>query len=166
MKKWFMFQIWRLQQVAPILTLGLLAVNLSLQTFALVNWREGWLSNSYIGVPFFLTVIVVVIWGVSMIWDLKMKMWREQQSIMAERNPYVKEKMTAKEVVNYYLIFIPILEEAGLRDPKKKMRCETYKKWIRKALSEDSSLKTEVKELLEYIGEDIEPEIMFKECSQ
>ena len=31
LKKWFMLQVWRLQQVAALLTLVLLALNLALQ---------------------------------------------------------------------------------------------------------------------------------------
>ena len=154
-KKWFMLQIWRLQQVAAILTLVLLALNLALQIFGLIKWREGsLLSTSWIGVPLILLLLAMVIWSFAIVWDLRLKMWRDQATVLAERNPYAKEKMTAKEVAFYGLTWIPILEKMGKDDPNIMEAANAMRRWIKIAANLDSMAEKDVKELGEHIGMD------------
>ena len=150
-KKWFMFQVWRLQQVAAILTLVLLSLNLSLQIYNYMQWRPEILSP-YILVPLLFLLITLAIWTVALFWDLKMKMWREQMSVTMERNPYAKEKMYAKEIVQYAMLYLPILDNLGKTDPEVKAYADSFRVWINKAIKEDPAAMMEFKELLEYIG--------------
>jgi len=150
-KKWFMFQVWRLQQVAAILTLVLLSLNLAFQMYNFMNWREGIFSTPYLAVPLLLLAITLVIWIVAVIWDLKMKMWREQMAVAMERNPYAKEKMNAKEIAQYSLIWLPIMDNLGKSDPEAKAHAESLRAWVNRALKDDAAARMEWEELLSYI---------------
>jgi len=153
LKKWFMLQMWRLQQVAQILTLALLALNLSLQVFGLIKWREdSLLSISYVGVPMILLVLAAIIWTFAIIWDLRLKMWRDQAVVLVERNPYSKEKMSSKEVVMYSLFYLPLLESLAKDDPAKKADADWLRLWIKKNLEEDPSTAKDAREIMEYLG--------------
>ncbi|HUW42818.1 MAG TPA: hypothetical protein VMW02_01130 [Thermoplasmata archaeon] len=151
-KKWFMLQVWRLQQVAAILTLALLSLNLALQMYNFMDWREGVFSSPYYAVPILLLLITLVIWGFAIFWDLRMKMWREQMAVAMERNPYAKEKLYAKEIANYAFMWLPILDNLGKTDPEAKAHADSLRTWVDKALKDDAAAMMEWKELLEYIG--------------
>jgi hypothetical protein len=147
-----MLQVWRLQQVAAILTLALLSLNLALQMYNFMNWREGLFSSPYYAVPILLLIITLIIWAFAIIWDLRMKMWREQMAVAMERNPYAKEKLYAKEIANYAFMWLPILDNLGKTDPEAKAHADSLRTWVDKALKDDAAAMTEWKELLEYIG--------------
>jgi hypothetical protein len=147
-----MLQVWRLQQVAAILTLVLLALNLSIQLYDKLSWRGGLFESSYTAIPFIMLLLVAAIWGFSIFWDLRMKMWREQSAVAVERNPYAKERLYAKEIANYSMMFLPILESLGKTDPEAKAAADFVRRWINNALAEDPSVQIEWKELLEFIG--------------
>ena len=152
-KKWFMLQMWRLQQVSQPLTLALLAINLSLTVFSLIKWREGsLLSSSWIGVPLILLLLAMVIWSFAIIWDLRLKMWRDQATVLVERNPYSKEKMSAKEIMVYGIFWLPLLENAGKTDPKAKLAADALRVWINKASKEEVDLNRDLDDIFEHIG--------------
>ena len=152
-KKWFMLQMWRLQQVAQVLTLVLLALNLSLQIFGLIKWREGSpLSTSYVGVPLILLFLAMAIWTCAIIWDLRLKMWRDQMTILTERNPYAKEKMAAKEIALYEVLWLPLLDKLGKDDPKTKQAADELRAWLKKIARDDPAIARDIKEIYEYIG--------------
>jgi hypothetical protein len=150
-KKWFMLQVWRLQQVAAILTLVLLSLNLALQIYNYMQWRPAIISP-YILVPILLLMITLAIWLFALFWDLKAKMWREQMAVAMERNPYAKEKLYAKEIANYAFMWLPILDNLGKTDPEAKAHADSLRTWVDKALKDDAAAMMEWKELLEYIG--------------
>jgi hypothetical protein len=152
-KKWFMLWMWRVQQVSQPLTLTLMAVNLSLTVFGLIKWREGSpLSVSWIGVPLILLFLAFVILATSLVWDLRLKMWRDQATVLVEKNPYNKEKMASKEIVMYSLMWLPMLEHIGKDDPKVKKAAETLKEWIKRVANEDPIIKKDVQEILRFMG--------------
>jgi hypothetical protein len=152
-KKWFMLWMWRVQQVSQPLTLTLMAINLSLTVFGLIKWREGSpLSVSWIGVPLILLLLAFVILSFALIWDLRLKMWRDQATVLVERNPYSKEKMSAKEIMLYGVLWLPILEDIGKRDPKAKLAADALREWIRKASKEEPVMEKDLDDVFEYIG--------------
>ena len=153
-KKWFMLQMWRLQQIAQLATLALLAVNLSLMVYDYMSWRGSVFETPYTGVPLIALILVGTIWIFSIIWDLRMRMWREQHSVLVEKNPYTKEKMTAKEIAIYAYVWLPLMDKVGEDDPSVRVAAETMRKWLSKAYSEDKSLVNEVKEITDFIGKD------------
>ncbi|MGQ9587244.1 MAG: hypothetical protein ACUVT7_02525 [Thermoplasmata archaeon] len=154
-KKWFMLQVWRLQQVAQIMALALLALNLALQIFDLIKWRQGsLLSTSWVGVPTILLFLALVIWTFAMFWDLRLKLWRDQMTVLVERNPYTKEKLSSKEVLMFGIMWLPMMERLSKDDPKLAAASEVIRSWIRKTAREDPETMVHVKELFEHIGKD------------
>jgi len=147
-----MLQMWRLQQVAAIGTLVLLIVNLSLQMFDFVKWHGEPLSNPYFTVPLVAVIIALGVWAFSIFWDLRLKMWRDQATVLVEKNPYAKEKMYSKEIAVYNLIYLPILEELGKNNPEIKKKAEAVRTWLNKAAVEDPNTVADLKELFAYIN--------------
>jgi hypothetical protein len=152
-KKWFMLQMWRVQQISQILTLAMMAVTLSLTLYEYVRWREDSIfSQTYVGVGVIILALASVIWVAAYIWDIRMKMWREQMTVLVERNPYAKEKMSSKEVVNLGLTWLPLLEKFGKDDPKIAESAEALRKWIQMNSARDPLLAKDVKEVFEMAG--------------
>lgn len=151
LKKWFMLQVWRLQQVAQLLTLALLAINLSLQLYGFIRWR-GWLFETpYTGVTLILLVLAGAIWAFAILWDIRFKMWREQQTVLIERNPYAKEKMAAKEIAIYEIVWLPLLERLGRDDPKIKEASARLKEWLDKQSEEDPTVARDLADIYRFI---------------
>jgi hypothetical protein len=155
-KKWFMLQLWRVQQVAQLLTIAMLAFTISLQIYPYVSWRfEGTVfEGTYPSITLILLLIAAGVWIFAITWDMKLRMWREQATVLVERNPYAKEKMTSKEVVLYGLIWLPLLEKMAKDDPKLTTASEVLREWLRKASKEDPSNAAEVEQLFEFLGVD------------
>ncbi len=153
-KKWFMLQMWRIQQVAQVVTIALLAANLSLTIFDYMQWREGPFESPYSGVPIIMLLLVVLVWGVAIVWDIRMKMWREQATVLVERNPYVKEKMSSKEVALISLFNLPLVEKLAEDDPKFKPYADGLKAWLNTAMEQDANIKRDVDDIFKHIGQD------------
>jgi len=153
-KKWFMLQMWRIQQIAQIATIALLALNLALQAYAYMSWRGSIFSSPYAGVPLIAMILFAAVWGFSIIWDLRMRMWREQQTVLVEKNPYTKEKLTAKEIAVYALFWLPLLEKFAEEDPEVRKSVTFMRDWLRKAYA-DKALVAEVQEITNYLGTDV-----------
>jgi hypothetical protein len=152
-KKWFMLQVWRLQQVAQILTLAMMALTLSLTIFGLINWRKGsLLSTSWIGVPLILVTLFMIIWTFAIYWDLRLKMWRDQATVLVERNPYSKEKLSSKELALYAVTWLPIMERMGKEDPKIRAAADGFREWLRKAFEADPILQADFNDLVKHMG--------------
>lgn len=155
LKKWFMLQMWRVQQVAQPLTLVMLAITISLQVFGLIKWREdSLLSTSWIGVPMIALFLVLVIWTVAIFWDMRLRMWREQATVLVERNPYVKEKMSSKEVAMFLMVYLPLVERLAKDDPSMKPTADALRSWVKKALVQDANTAHDLDGILKYIGAD------------
>lgn len=151
-KKWFMLQVWRLQQVAAILSLFLLIIPNSILIYGLVKWRGPIFENSYIMIPLICVSIGLIIWAIAIAWDLRLKMWRDQATVLVERNPYSKEKMSAKEIMVYGVLWLPLLENLGKTDPKAKVAADALKEWIRKASREEAVTERDLEDIFKYIG--------------
>lgn len=151
-KKWFMLQLWRLQQVAQILTIVLLAFQVSLTLWGYVKWRNEWLANPISGVLTLMIVIFIAVWSFAIAWDLRFKMWREQMTVLTERNPYAREKMNAKEVALYRYYWLPLLETMSKQDPKLKENADFLRTWLDQAVKNDPILKADVEEIKRDFG--------------
>lgn len=151
-KKWFMLQMWRVQQIAAILTIVLLAVSLSLQIYDYMSWRSGLFSSPYTGALVIMLLLAAIIWGIAVVWDIRLKMWREQMTVLAERNPYMMEKMSAKELLMFGLVWLPILERVSKDDPEAKRSVEVIKAWMRKVAKEDPRTLIDAEHVLDRVG--------------
>ena len=154
-KKWFMLQVWRIQQIAQILALVMLAITDALLIY---DYSDGLMFNGEplipvreLGVLFVLFMIGISIWTVAIIWDMRLKMWREQATVLIDRNPYAKEKMTSKEIAVYELVWFPIMERLAKDDPNMRESLEAMKRWVRLAAREQS-VADDARELMGHIG--------------
>ena len=161
-KKWFMFQMWRVQQIAALISVILLSMNLALLVYPYLNWRGGIFENTYVGIIFLIFIIFLAVWIFSLIWDLRLKMWREQMAVAVERNPYAKEKFYSKEAMLYTLAYLPLLDNLGKEDPKAKEAAKALRDWFRRALETDPALQRELGDLLKFIGQKDESLIDWK----
>jgi uncharacterized membrane protein len=162
-KKWFMLQVWRIQQVAAVLTVGMLAVTLATTLSKSLEWRGGFFENAWFTVPVLILIIAAIIWAIAIIWDLRLKMWREQIAVTYERNPYAKEKMYSKEVMLYAITWLPIMDRMGKDDPNIREAADALRAWLKKATEEDKSLNGELEDLLKILGTDHREFIDWKE---
>ena len=151
MKKWFMLQMWRVQQIAAILSLVMLAITDALLIYDKVSWREGIFETPYTGATVILLLIALAIWVISIIWDTRLKMWREQMTVLVEKNPFNKERMAPKEIVMYSLMWLPMLESIGRSDPKVRDAAVALREWVNKAAKEDPAIARDVGEILKFI---------------
>jgi hypothetical protein len=137
--------------VAQILTLVLLGVTDSFLLWDKVEWRGGIIADPYLGPFIILLSIGLAVWIFAIIWDLRLKMWREQMTVLTERNPYAKEKMSAKEIAIYQEFWLPLLEKFGREDAKLKRSADSLRTWLSKEVEKDPALARDVKELMEHI---------------
>ena len=149
-----MLQVWRLQQIASVKTLVMLALSEATVIWGFLKYRGGLFGSPYIMIPILMVAFGGAIWAASIIWDLRLKMWRYQANVSMERNPYGREKLNAKEIAQYSLIWIPVLERLGKEDKKLAEAAEVLKIWVSKEWHDDPALVTEVKELFGHIGSD------------
>ena len=148
-----MLQMWRIQQVAQILTIAMLAVTLTLTIYPYLRWRdEPFFGTPYIGGIVILLAISAIVWGFAFIWDMRLRMWREQMTVVAEKNPFTKEKMTPKEIMIYRLLWLPLLERFADENPRIGASADALRRWLNRTMKEDTIAENEVKILLEYIG--------------
>ena len=150
-KKWFMLQMWRVQQIAAVMTLVLMAINLSLQVYDYMSWRSGVFSSPYSGALIILITLGLIIWALSIVWDTKLRMWREQMIVLVEKNPYTKEKMSPKEIVQYKLLWLPLVRKIGESDPELREYGEKVQAWVDRVLRDDPSVVRDVEELTRYV---------------
>jgi hypothetical protein len=153
LKKWFMLQVWRLQQVAALLTLMLMALNLALLIWGYVKWRSPIIGNSVAGPLILLAIFFGAIWGFAVIWDLKLKMWRDQMAVLVDKNPYMKEKFSPKEIAVYGMVWLPMLDHMAKSDPSIKEHAVAMRKWLKRELKEDALTKKDIDDIFEYLGE-------------
>jgi len=149
-----MLQVWRLQQIASVMTLVLLALSEATVIWGFLKYRGGLFANPYFMIPTLLVMFGAAIWAASIVWDLRLKMWRYQANVGIERNPYAKERLSAKEIAQYGLIWIPVLERLGKEDKKLAENAAVIKSWIEKEWEDDPELVKDVGELFGHIGSD------------
>ena len=153
LKKWFMLQVWRLQQVAALLTLLLMALNVSLLVWGYVKWRNPIVGNAIVGPLLILMALFAIIWGFAIVWDLRFKMWRDQMAVLVDKNPYMKEKLSPKEIAIYGMVWLPMLDQMAKSDPSIKEHAVALRKWLKRELTEDAWTMKNVDDIFEHIGE-------------
>lgn len=94
------------------------------------------------------------------LWDKKLQMWKEQNVINVERNPYYLFKMTPKEIVSYKLLWFPHLRNMSaiakrIHLDKESKEVDTiikqYDGWCNEQLAKDPILSKQVDELRKYL---------------
>jgi uncharacterized membrane protein len=153
-KKWFMLQVWRVQQVAQIITLVLLMFTTAGLLYDYMDpYQTGPLEQAWIGVPMIILMLGLIVWMVAIIWDMRFRMWREQMTVLTERNPYAKEKMNAKEVALYRYFWLPMAESLSKADPKMKDSAEFLRAWLDRVQRQDNILNSDVEDIKKELGQ-------------
>lgn len=165
-KKWFMRNLWRLQQSQMIISMLYWAAIMTLLVYPYVSWRlERYFSISKSDVTLGLLVLFfIVLLGVlamGFLYDVTFKMWHEQQVVAAERNPYAKEKMNAKELVQWQYFHIPlmkadrrILKHLGQETDFLDESILKMDNWCRYNLKTDPTLKRDVRDIRRIMSKD------------
>jgi hypothetical protein len=147
-KKFLMKWVWRVQQIGAISTLVITSITLSLVVSNMLVHRIG---NPYVSTLMAFGLLAGVIMTMGWFWDKKLQMWKEQNVVNVERNPYYMHKMTPKESLSYTHIWVPLL-----RTIAEKMDCpelhdtaNAWDKWCKEQNAKDPVLNASVKELRE-----------------
>ena len=145
-KKWFMKWIWRVQQVGAISTLAITSITLSLVLSEKLVNRIGSGPLSFL---LSFTLLASVIMALGWTWDRKLQMWKEQNVVNVERNPYYKHKMTPKESLSYTHIWVPLLHTIAdkMDCPQLHETADAWDKWCKSENAKDPILAASVKEL-------------------
>ena len=157
-KKWMMKWVWRVQQIGAISTLVITASTLA------ITLSDKLQLNSYlafaIGPLIALIFLGCLVMALGWIWDKKLQMWKEQNVVNVERNPYYLFKQTPKEIASYELLWFPfaetvagIAERTGSPEEAKLMRqfVKRYGGWCKEQVAADPILKRQVDELSNYL---------------
>lgn len=171
-KKWAMKWVWRIQQIGAISTLLITAM-----TLAIVVSDKLYLSKvlpSGIGPLLALLLLGSLVMSLGYLWDKKFQMWKEQNVVNVERNPYYVFKMNPKEVVGYTDLWFPkirslkaiaesqsvVARHLGLEDEAKKTDIAAedlgqvlreFEAWCVEQMRDDSVLAGQTKLLQDYL---------------
>lgn len=157
-KKAFMKLIWRVQQIGAISTLLITAMTLSIQVSDKLILGER--LPPVLGPLLTLCMLGSLVVFLGWLWDRKLQMWKEQNVVNVERNPYYLFKQTPKEIASYELLWFPfastvadIADKVGSPEKAKEMRqfVKRYSGWCKEQVASDPILKRQVDELSNYL---------------
>ncbi len=156
LKKGLMKQVWRIQQIGALYSVIMLTVTITLVVFPFIEWRFIWAFDK-IGIPTTWDLLmVIIIFSVILmgaltagyIYDGYLKLWKTQNEVAVERNPYAKNLMSPKEWINWQFYFIPMLRSQGRDD-----EADFMEKWNRRLMEENPILKKEVDDIVKWVNE-------------
>ncbi|MEM2869881.1 MAG: hypothetical protein QW379_05610 [Thermoplasmata archaeon] len=149
-KKALMELMWRLQQSQSII--GLLMWSLMLTGIFYPYIRDKFkIDPANVLVPMLLLflVIVVVILLVGIAFD-KMRFWKEQNIVIAERNPYTTYKLYPKEI-HLARLWLSLARAQPSPTPELKRAIQFFESWMEKLMAEDPTYKKEVAEIEAFV---------------
>jgi len=142
--------MWRMQQSQTII--GVLMWSLTLAGIFYPYIRD-WLGlpPSMVLLPllglFLFILVCVVLIGV--IFD-KLRFWKEQNIVIAERNPYATYKFYPKEV-HWARLWLVLAKQQPNPTPEVKKEIEFFEKWIDRLMTEDPCYRSEVELVENYV---------------
>jgi hypothetical protein len=157
-KRYVMLQLWRVQQSYTLLSLFLWGILITLSGFPVIGPvflrvledRFGISPGAPGAVALTLAVIFfgvyLFLFGLGVIYDKYLRLWREQLDIAYERNPYTREKLMVKEILLWRHMFLPALRTAVKNNPEVQHEIDFMEKWIEKSESMDGNIQKAVKE--------------------
>jgi len=171
-KKWAMKWVWRVQQIGAISTLLITAMTLAIVVSDKLKLNE--ILPVTIGPFLALLILGSLVMSLGYLWDKKFQMWKEQNVVNVERNPYYVFKMNPKEVVGYTDLWFPkirslkaiaesqsvIARKLGLEDIAKVTDkaavdlgqvLKEFEPWCDEQMRDDSVLAEQTKLLQEYL---------------
>ena len=171
-KKWAMKWVWRVQQIGAISTLLITAMTLAIVVSDKLKLNE--VLPVTVGPLIAILILGSLVMSLGYLWDKKFQMWKEQNVVNVERNPYYVFKMTPKEVVCYTDLWFPkigslkaiaesqsvIARKLGLEDIAKVTDkaavdlgqvLKEFEPWCDEQMRDDSVLAEQTKLLQEYL---------------
>jgi len=151
-KKSLMLLVWRFQQINSMILIIGLSFTLTLQSYKYISWRF-----VALGIPakldwlIMLIIFIIIFSGaivVGIIYDSIMKLWIQQSIVTVERNPFAKEKIAAKVILNRKYFFNPLLEKANLKNELK-----FSDMWIERNMEDDPILRKDVYRIINWVNE-------------
>ncbi len=158
-KKRFMTQIWRIQQsqtLVGIIVWSAALAGIFWDVVSPVFVRLGLVSSEQVGlgiVILFFTVLVSII-IIGTIYDRVLKLWREQNVVAIERNPFMRENLTPKEILLWRKVLLRTLREVGREDPGVQEDVEFMERWIEKSLATNPGFDGYVRQLEKWVKEE------------
>ncbi len=158
LKKFLMVHMWRLQQTQTITT----AIFMGLSLAGIFYGRTHYYLHKYLGLSpdeneqviiktfilFCISMAVVLFCG--FVYDRILRLWEEQSTVIAERDPYCTYKLSAFEVVRYRLYYIPFMKQIN-DDGSIDKEIEFLERWVDKLLVSDKILKRDAQYLEKWI---------------
>ena len=155
-KKVLMKHVWRLQQVGGLLSVMMLSITNTLLIrnyldYIFIDALDGIGVPSAIDYDYIITgILAFMIFGgalfVGYLYDRTFQMWKAQNEVAVERNPYSKLQLSPKEIVAWQKNSIPMLRSMG-----NKKEADFLQSWVNKCLRENPSLRKEVDEVEKWV---------------
>ena len=164
-KRFFMTQLWRIQQSYTLLSLILWGIVIAFTAFPIISpvWfpflaRFGISATTTGIVALTLILLFLLIYGslyaFGFVYDRYLRLWREQLDVAVEKNPYANEKLSPKEIMMWRHLFLPALKANASNDPNTRAEVEFVEKWVAKSLTGDSNIRQAVEEAERWIRSD------------
>ena len=151
-KKSLMLLVWRFQQINSMVIIVGLAFTLTLQIYPYIGWRFVELGIPYDWDWLIILIIFVIIFSgavfVGILYDTVFKFWIQQQVVIVERNPFAKEKIAPKGVLNKRYFWVPMLRKSGLDH-----EADFMTSWVEKNLDESPLVRKDVQRVVKWINE-------------
>lgn len=171
-KKFAMKHVWRVQQIGAISTLLITAMTLAIVVSDKLRLNE--MLPAMVGPLLALVILGSLVVSLGYLWDKKFQMWKEQNVVNVERNPYYVFKMNPKEVVGYTDLWFPkirslkaiaesqstVARHLGLEEEAKKTDkaaadldqvLKEFEPWCVEQMRDDSVLAEQTKLLQDYL---------------
>ncbi len=146
-KKYFMIQFWRMQQSQAFVNSFFFATTLALLLMPYLGVTISEVTGNVLLTFWVLfTVVMGAILGFGYAFDNVWRLWKEQVVVGTERNPYALEKLSAKEVVVWRHLHLPMLRATGQGNHAHFMEA-----WMGAAVAEDPKLDEDVRQLEDWL---------------
>jgi len=118
--------------------------------FAPIFIKFGLLKSSQIALGIIIIFIFVMstILIIGYIYDVGLRMWAEHQIVSIERNIFAHTKQSAKEIVQWQYLNIPLLFAHNCNS-----EANFWIKWNRRCMIEDEILRNDVITILNWVNE-------------
>ena len=157
-KKSLMLLVWRFQQVNSMILIVGLSMTFTLQIFPHV---DDWFVS--IGIPrkldwLIMLIVFIIVFACAVlcgiIYDTVLKLWIQQSIVNVERQPYAKERLKPKMVLNMRYFWMPMLKST-----KCDAEAKFTTKWVEHTMKTDKTLRNDTERIIDWINEyELKPE--------
>jgi len=142
--------MWRMQQSQTIIGVLMWSLTLTGIFYPYIRDKFGF-DPSSVALPMlvlFLFILMMVI-VIGIVFD-KLRFWKEQNIVLAERNPYATYKFYPKEIY-WARLWLMLAKQDKNPSPELKAEIDFFEKWMAKLMVEDPKYKAEVEEVKNFV---------------